>query len=466
MVFIFFYILVYVIFYTQGFRKPTPVAGVASLTADRDDLLAYDDDIIEEFCLLDIGNSTKFLNSFWPGNGGWSVRGMRTDGGAAPGSGGQAGGGKAPAATDGGTAGGANTGTAKPPRKKPPKSKGDVPDTVRWGLLTGFEEDDDVGKKLPCFFVPADMVTVYVPPQGVFVATKRNTTVVEWTDTVTTCSPYDPECPPQSTLKSSMFLPYSTLQLFRLQHTVRSGTWLEVMGDDMVGALTSKVKGVRTTKVLGGDLELSIGDMIFHAGLETVFDEESGHHQPTVEQRNNGGIIMATILYQNGVGCHSLWWCWPGENDVQYTISFSVLANSYELAHRSQPVATAITGTTWVTQYHLELDTGWMVLVVQEYAVGVFDFSTFFLNLCAALGFLSVIKACIDFLALYLLADKEFYRKLLILESTDKDTWHSRNAESGTNGKSSKVAPESTVVNIRTSTTSLEDVPSDACRCK
>merc|ERR1711874_820867 len=112
-----------------------------------------------------------------------------------------------------------------------------------------------------------------------------------------------------------------------------------------------------------------------------------------------------TIRYVNGQSCHDWWWCFPGEDDVTYTVSFKVLTQGYALSHRPYPSSGPVPATTWIQSYQLDLDSGWLVLVKQEFDVGVFDFAHFILNLCASLGLMSAIKLSIDFLATRVLAD-------------------------------------------------------------
>eukprot|EP00928_Gymnodinium_smaydae_P030680 TRINITY_DN22745_c0_g1_i1.p1 TRINITY_DN22745_c0_g1~~TRINITY_DN22745_c0_g1_i1.p1 ORF type:complete len:487 (+),score=25.80 TRINITY_DN22745_c0_g1_i1:47-1507(+) len=413
MLFIVFYMVFYVVFHNQGFRKAEPVVGSASLSVDREHLLAFDRDMLLDFCEKNKENAANFLNTFWPaGQGGWTPDGKRRlKKSAAP----------KPAASPAPAKSASNGPLGRPHSAsngpKPPPSRGDEASTLNWTMM----ELNDKWYKLPCFFVPADMVTTSVPPNGIFVATRRNISIAEWG--TAPCAPFDPDCTPSVNLRSSMLLPFSSFQLFSLDHLVHSGNFRfdDATGGEMQGYLVLKT-GERI-RIQDRDIRFTIGDMLHYAGETAHLDNATGRYQPTIEQRSNGGILLITLSYRNGEDCHTWWWCLPFEDELSYLVSLTVLKNGYELAQPTQPVSPAIAGTTWSREYQLQLDNGWLIVILQDFNIGFFDFGTFFLNLCAALGLLGLIRTGIDFLAKYVLANKEHYNKLLVLSSTAHGTW-------------------------------------------
>eukprot|EP01065_Artemidia_motanka_P041168 TRINITY_DN5291_c0_g1_i1.p1 TRINITY_DN5291_c0_g1~~TRINITY_DN5291_c0_g1_i1.p1 ORF type:complete len:671 (+),score=169.05 TRINITY_DN5291_c0_g1_i1:128-2140(+) len=336
------------------------------------------------------------------------------------------------------TAGPVVVSTPVPPRSAPgpppdgtPSQSAQVPTnqgeteinaSVAWDTMTKI----DGWHKLPCLFTPTQLVTVAMPPSTVFVATKRNTTLMSW-PTESPCMPYDSSCSATMSLRSVLYPAYATFQTFTIRHALHTNqravkadaTSLLNTGSIHWGWNGEDVDGLGNSTTAKQVLErgFTVGDLLYLAGEQgLVKDSVSGHYQPDITHRNEGGVLLVNLKYTN----HKRWdMPWADDTTVKWEMSVTLLSTSYEYAHPPAPGESLLQGTTWVRTLILADENGWLVSCVQEFDLTTYDTAVAILNLTAAMTLLAAVTLVIDFAATNLMPDKVLYNRLMVQTSKD-----------------------------------------------
>lgn len=296
--------------------------------------------------------------------------------------------------------------------------------------------------KLPCFFVPTDLVVRSVPPSSLFIATKRNVTEHTWADSAKSdwkCRPTESTCVPESKLVGSMYAGFSTFQLFNIKHIVHSGHKFFRGDAQQFPGIFQWPPGV--TEVTFGEAEtasealdegLTLGDLLYLAGENgTWLEPGSLHYQPSFKQRDQGGILAITMRYTNGHNCRNFW-CLPGQDDPEWHMSVTKLKDGYEFSEAPQAYGPDVPMTSYSQAYHHHIDSGWLIMTMQEFEVGTFDLATLLLNVTASLALMASISKVLDLLAMYVLPNRKQYRACMVMTTRDFDEMRDKLAKQGT----------------------------------
>eukprot|EP01062_Namystynia_karyoxenos_P060073 TRINITY_DN5156_c0_g1_i2.p1 TRINITY_DN5156_c0_g1~~TRINITY_DN5156_c0_g1_i2.p1 ORF type:complete len:518 (+),score=130.27 TRINITY_DN5156_c0_g1_i2:97-1554(+) len=377
---IFIYILYYVMFYKQSFRKPLVMGGVADLR-------------LCEGCQGAMRPSNAYLRSYcwdqsvtqgrvrqWLANFSCTETDSDSDSHT----------------PDDNTAGGEGP---KPPENEP---------TARVA--------DPAPGMLPCLYQPSDLQTVRFPPESVFIGTHRRV-VQHWYESG--CAPFDATCRRRSCELARFNLPFASYWPMGMIHNIQAAqsfsfNWTHTQLSGELEFSGDAAKLWNSTAAYGTPPEFfTLGDLLRLAddpadGSEYAEQDDLGHWVLTPAARRHGGIVSVTVTYRNNQP-HRLW----DDDEPTYSVKVHVLARDFRYDH---PPDDLYGDTDRISIYQ---DTGWMVTIQQDFEMGSFDFVTFLVHVASSLPLLTALFVSIDLISEFVLPYRKAYTKLRLTISPD-----------------------------------------------
>eukprot|EP01062_Namystynia_karyoxenos_P073779 TRINITY_DN70606_c0_g1_i1.p1 TRINITY_DN70606_c0_g1~~TRINITY_DN70606_c0_g1_i1.p1 ORF type:complete len:513 (+),score=123.18 TRINITY_DN70606_c0_g1_i1:60-1541(+) len=367
------YILYYVMFYEQSFRKPVAMSGVADLH------------LCEE-CQAEMRPGRAYLDSFcWDlAVGRLAVQSWLANFTCGP--------------SDGDESGASDPDSAPQPPVNRARER--VPDPAPG--------------KLPCLYQPSDLQTVTFPPNSVFIATERRVGL-HWQEE--DCVPYDITCPRRTCEVGRYAMPYASYWPLRLLHNIQSSqnyryNWTNEQLPGMLhfsGVATKLWNGSVHTPQQPPDY-FTLGDLLRMAddpadGEHLATSDGQGHWVLTPEARRNGGVLGVTVTYQNN-GRNRQW----NDDKPEYTVKVHVLSRTFRYNHQTDDL---------INGQNVHVDSGWIIIVSQEFVMGSFDFVTFLVHIAASLPLLQVLFIGIDLISEFVLPFRQAYNRIRFAYSPD-----------------------------------------------
>jgi len=287
----------------------------------------------------------------------------------------------------------------------------------------------------PCLFVPTSLTIMRVPPNSVFITTLRNTTQLSLPSD---CSTFDFDCSQEqgTVLRAVQYAGFSAFQTFSVYHSIHSiddeidqnetsmasvGTvdWAKARGAfEKNGEVVDETFGNATEGDAAALFEMgfTLGDLLYLAGQPGLFkDPVSNHYMPSLLHRNTGGVLQVNIKYQNS----KPWLPFRSKQDVFWQMSVTELVMGYEIGKEPHRVEEMTTGTTFISEYLVDNDVGWLIICTQEFDIRQFDIAVTILNLSAALTLMAACTVVIDQLAMRVMPMSDDYRSLMVVKSAD-----------------------------------------------